>query len=426
MLVEFSVENYKSFKDRATLSMVAAKIKSEDPELDADAVIAATPELDLLRCAGIYGANASGKSNLVKALEFMRYFVENSTSDAIKRTVIPTERFKLSALTVQEPSSFEVVFRHNSTQYRYGFEVTPTKVVSEWLFHTAKKKENRLFLRQEQINAEGLLREDGPIFEARTLPNALFLSVLAQFNNPIAQDVLAWFGKLNISTDNQKTFRDQVVPYLRDVSKTSRINSLVTQFDLSLERVGTHDLAALERIFSDITDGEQKKKAFDTVANRVLAFHTFFNENGDPSDAVVFDSEVSESEGTRKLIVLSGIIDDVLTQSGVFVIDELDAKLHPLMTRAIVQLFNQASTNPNGAQLVFVTHDTNLLDKSLLRRDQIWFAEKDKFASTHLVSLVEFKPRNDAAYEKNYLQGRYGGIPFLGDITRLPGVADAQ
>jgi AAA15 family ATPase/GTPase len=149
--------------------------------------------------------------------------------------------------------------------------------------------------------------------------------------------------------------------------------------------------------------------------------HRSFDEQGNPTSLVSFDIDENESEGTRKLIYLAGPLIDTLKHGKVLFIDEFDARLHPLITHQIISLFNSNNTNPNNAQLIFATHDTNLLSNRLFRRDQIWFAEKDKLGATHFYSLVEYKVRNDASFEKDYIRGKYGAIPFIGDLAQLLG-----
>ena len=199
MLVEFTVGNYRSFNKPVTLSMVAAKIKSKDKQLDADNVFEAGRRLRLLKSAAIYGANASGKTNLVKALSFMRSFVLTSSMDRIASEPIHGEEFRLDSSTLGEPSLFEVVFLMSGRRFRYGFEVIGDRVESEWLFWVPSSREARLFVREEDtFKVSKKFSEEPRLLERHTRKNALFLSVVAQFNGPVAMEILEWFGQMEV------------------------------------------------------------------------------------------------------------------------------------------------------------------------------------------------------------------------------------
>ena len=173
-------------------------------------------------------------------------------------------------------------------------------------------------------------------------------------------------------------------------------------------------------VLSQNWPSETKNELVDELSNTIFVTHRIIGSAEEPDDFVPFDLDSNESHGTRKLIAMAGPLWSILHHGHILFVDELDARLHPLMTRRIIELFHSPLTNPKGAQLIFATHDTNLLDKTLFRRDQIWFAEKDRQGATHLASLAEYRVRSDAAFEKQYLEGRYGAIPFLGDLSRLP------
>ena len=426
MLVEFSVENFKSFKDRVTLSMVAAKIKSEDPTLDEDAVIPTKFDHNLLRCAAIYGANSSGKSNLVSAIRFMSIFIRGSVREPSGEDNIDVKPFVLNAVTATRPSYFEIVLITNGQRYRYGFEVFADRIHSEWLYRVSKTTETQLFHRTESsIDTTASFSKESHGLRERTRRTSLFLSVVAAFNGRIAGSIVEWFAKLRVTTGLTDQYRQTTIQMLRDLDRRGPIDDFLSKLDLGFEQL----IVPVRPQVTDLPDmmpEDQKRRTLASISQRIFTTHSVLDDEGKPVNVELFDSDEEESQGTRKLIALAGLIILALSQASVCVIDEIDARLHPLITRAIIRLFNSASTNPDGAQLIFVTHDTNLLDKAILRRDQIWFAEKDSFSSTHLTSLVEFKPRNDAAYEKHYLQGRYGAIPFIGDFSMLPEEMDAE
>ncbi|MHB9134295.1 MAG: AAA family ATPase [Armatimonadota bacterium] len=409
MLIEFSVGNYKSFKEPVTLSMVAAKrLASRDRTLDANTVFPVDDDLSLLTSAAVYGANASGKSNLVDAMKFMRNFVWSSSKDTQAGERIPVEPFALDPAMRTRPTSFEMVFIAEGTQYRYGFEIDASKVIREWLYHIPKRKEELLFER----NASGITVtknfSEGSGLEERTRDNALFLSVVAQFNGRIARLITMWFFAFD-------TIAGVEDPMLKEFTAFC-INNAVNENEI-LNFVQSLDIGIINlRVEGGGCLGEN---------GEIKTVHRTYTASGEPMPSIEFDLETQESEGTKKIIALAGMILSILQQHGhPLIIDEFDARLHPLLTREIVRMFNNSETNPHHAQLVFMTHDTNLLDRTLLRRDQIWFVEKDRFGASHLYSLAEMKVRNDASYERDYVEGKYGAIPFLGDLRRV--VEDAS
>jgi hypothetical protein len=427
MLIEFSVGNFRSFKEIATLSMVAAKLSSKDKALDENNVFEVAGAPPLLTSTAIYGANASGKSNLVAAMAFMREFALNSHKETQPTGAIDTERFLLSLATISQPSHFEIVFVVDGTRYRYGFDVTPERVEREWLFLVPSRREARLF---ERVGDEIVLSErfrEGREIEARTRSNALFLSVVAQFNGPIAQRVLRWFRQIGIASGLQdESMLYYTLNSFLDGTHRDDVRELIRRLDLGIEDVVVERISAPAEL--GLPDGAPEALRTVLTALRELpdsnlyAVRTIHGQNGNGDASATqetFDLNVHESAGTRKLFSMAGPLMKALDEGQLLVIDELDARLHPLMTREIIALFNSRQTNPQHAQLIFTTQDTNLLDNRLLRRDQIWFTEKNRQGATQLYSLAEFKVRNDEAFERNYIQGRYGAIPFLGDLRQM-------
>ena len=417
MLIEFTVGNFKSFRDKTTFSMIAANLTSEDPALDTDNVIPVSKNLSLLRSAAVYGANASGKSNLGTALRFMRDFILTSSREASTPAVSGLEPFRLDRKTTEQPSFFEIVFLLDKRQYRYGFEVNREQVVSEWLFHVPKTKEIALFVREGQaIDVRASFKEAKGL-ESRTRTEALFLSLVALFNGAIALKFQAYFDTFAIETGLQDDrFRAFTQECLGDPGYREKLLHFVHNLDLNIDDIVILQPPPLEALPQELPD-ETKSQILTRLSQTIFISRQVSDVQG---DVVLFNLDVHESQGTRKLIAMAGPLHSVLEFGHILFVDELDARLHPLMTRRIIELFHSPLTNPNGAQLIFATHDTNLLDKTLFRRDQIWFAEKDRQGATHLASLAEYRVRSDAAFEKQYLEGRYGAIPFLGDLSRLP------
>jgi uncharacterized protein len=408
MLIEFSVGNYRSFKEVVTFSMVAAPIVVGGSPVNGSNLFSATKEIELLKSAAIYGANASGKSNLVRAISFMKEFTINSVVGSRITSEIDTEFYRLNTAFEEEPSYFEMVFIIGNTRYRYGFEVDRQSVKSEWLYQTLRTKESQLFERKNSIiKVFGKFRE-GRSLENKTRKNALFLSVAAQFNGDIATDVVDWFNELNIFNNlDDDDYDNATIDALMEGHRTQDLIGLVTSLDL-----GIKDIQMIKTPMPEFPG---------VISYEVKTAHWKYDGGENRVDTEYFELDENESAGTQKLFNISGLLINILQAGEILIVDELDARLHPLISCAIVKLFNSSITNPRNAQLIFTTHDTNLLSANMFRKDQIWFTEKDRYGSTDLYSLVEYEIPDDAPFEQDYIAGKYGAIPFIGDLNRVLG-----
>jgi AAA15 family ATPase/GTPase len=273
--------------------------------------------------------------------------------------------------------------------------------VEEWLFSQIKKRtETPLFIRDKEGIAVSDNFPEGAGKEDLTNDNRLFLSLVAQLNGKTSQKVIEWFQNYEvISGLDQQGYLDESLKMIQNESSGYK----EALFLFQRMKLGFQNIFVEEKA--------QKESAIKTTHNK-------YGNNGEITGTVIFDKEEQESAGSNKIIDLSGPLFTALITGGLLIVDELDAKLHPILTRRLVRLFNDPETNPNKAQLIFATHDTNLLSTEIFRRDQIWFTEKDNTEQTDLYSLVEFKlpdgaiPRKDSNLEKNYIRGRYGAIPF--------------
>jgi AAA15 family ATPase/GTPase len=429
MLIEFSVGNYRSFKEVVTLSMVATSLTAKDKRIDENNVIQIDDDLRLLKSVAIYGANASGKSNLIDALNFMKWFVINSSKSTQVNDRIPVKKFKLSSEADTEPSHFEMVFVLEGKIYRYGFEVNEHQVVSEWLFHVPKKKEHFLFKRKlEKFKMTNVFSE-GKNLEDKTRKNALFLSVVAQFNGKISQAILLWIGELiSLSGLHGKVYREITAEYFEERPYQQEIIQFIKKLDLGIETI------RVQQTFVDLTKDSLPNEMPEDLKEAILrsmqdatlqapanieTVHQKYDSDGNPSSKELFDLDDDESEGTKKLFAFAGPLLEALREGNVLIVDELAACLHPLITREIIKLFNSNETNPHNAQLIVTTHDTNLLSNNIFRRDQIWFVEKNRKGITDLYSLAEYTVRNDASFNSDYIKGKYGAIPYIGDLSSL-------
>lgn len=434
MLIEFTVGNYRSFHEPQTLSLLAEPLTSKNKSMDANNVFQIEPHPRLLTSAAIYGANASGKSNLIGALHFMRLFVLNSPKETMATGGIEAEPFQLNRAAAALPSSFQVVFIMDGFRYRYGFEVNSERVIAEWLYTAAATRESRLFEREGDEIAVGNRFPEGRKLKAQTRPNALFLSVAAQFNGPTAQAILGWFRRLGINRGVLDIPFYTTEDFLNG-NRAEAIRELICRLDLGIADLKVERSAISEPEFPDempVEIVQALKTLFDAADNEqvtVHTVHTVYDETGRPVGQAEFDLDEHESAGTQKLFSLAGPLLETLETGGLLVIDELDARLHPLLSRELVKLFNNRETNAKGAQLIFTTQDTNLLDNTLFRRDQIWFVEKDRRGASNLYSLAEFKGvRNDLSFERGYIQGRFGAIPYLNlnKLLALAGESNGQ
>jgi AAA15 family ATPase/GTPase len=428
MLVEFSTGNYCSFKDVVTLSMVAANLRAKNKELDQSNVFPTPHAIKLLKSAVIYGANASGKSNLVRAMGFMRRFVLDSSRESRAEELIGVEHFRLSTETERAPSYFQMIFYLEGKRYRYGFEVDDQRVHSEWLYHTPNRRETRVFIRKgDEFDLSSTFKE-GRGLTGMTRGNVLFLSVVAQFNGQVALSISKWFSRLGIISGlSDREYRDFTIrKFEADEDLRDDLLSFIKEVDrITLSEAQPSIPKELLQGMLDMLDrlGERGIEPDRLLVPVVRTLHEKYDDSGVGGAWELFDIE-QESEGTQKIFYLSGPLLATLRSGQVLIVDELDARLHPLITRHIVERFNSGTANPRNAQLIFATHDTNLLTNQIFRRDQIWFTEKDERGATDLYSLAEYRVRNDASYAKDYIAGKYGAIPFLGGVQHLIEDAD--
>ena len=420
MILEFTVENYRSFYGKKTLVLEADKALKECSETN----LFACNNHILLRTLALYGANSSGKSNLVSAMHTMARCVLLSVklNDNEELEYDPFLLLKDN----ERPTMFEVIFLKGEYCYRYGFRYNLERIVDEWLFRktTPRSKEQMLFVRNEEgICVEENNFPEGVGYEEKTNDNRLFLSLCQQLGGEMSRQVISWFqSDFNVISglnNQQYSSYSKLFFHKKEQSSVDALK-FFQKLRLGFNSILTHeeepnipsDLPTeLRAMFQKEIQGK-KSIELDSV-------HNIYSDKGKVVGSVNFSFEERESSGTNKLFDLSGPIFDTLYTGATLVIDELDAKMHPLISQYIIELFNNHETNPKNAQLIFTTHDTHLLSQKILRRDQIWFTEKDSQEQTDLYSLMDIvlpdgtKPRNDANYERNYIAGRYGAIPYI-------------
>lgn len=415
MLLDFRVKNFRSLRDEQTLSLVAAKDKSLQELNTMPSGIKAAPTL--LRSVAIYGPNAGGKSNLIKALQYMRAVVAESASVMQPGQTFNVQPFRLDALSVAQPTEFDISFVLDGVRHQYGFELTAQRVTREYLLVYKAFKPQQWFERHydaasgKDVYDFGVgLKGPKSVWEGATRPNALFLSMAVQLNSEQLQPVFAWFvNQLAIFNEITPLGQHFSVDMLRKPEGKRAICDFLTSADISISdiEVVTRKVSG-QAVHFDMAAGKTEVRNEEQEVNELLFHHV--TEQG----KAVF-SLGDESMGTRNLLFLTGPVLDILNKGMVLVVDELDSSLHPLLVRRLVELFQNPVVNKKGAQLIFTTHDTSLLDPDLFRRDQIWFVEKDRDQASKLYPLSDFSPRKNEALERGYLMGRYGALPFLGD-----------
>lgn len=414
MLVEFRVKNFRSLRDEQVLSLVASKDKTFEDTHTLGTGLKAVP--GLLRSAVVYGANAGGKSNLIKALQYMQGVVMESATVIQPGQVFVVQPFRLNVLCASEPTEFEVTFILDDVRYQYGFAMTPQRVVSEHLLVYKAFKPQRWFERRFDADSGKDVYEFGPglkgaknLWEGATRPNALFLSMAVQLNSESMRPVFDWFSNgLVIFNEQAKLSPQTSIQMLKQVDGRRQICAFLAAADISIAdiEVVTRKVPG-QSVHFDLVAGKTEVRSEEVEEHQLRFSHV--TDEGE----AVFDL-MDESNGTRNLLFLAGPVLDILKKGLTLVIDELDTSLHTLLVRELVRLFHRPETNTGGAQLIFTTHDTSLLDApDLFRRDQVWFVEKDKDQASTLVALAEFSPRKNEALERGYLMGRYGGVPFL-------------
>lgn len=442
MIEEFSIENFLSFRDRVTFSMLAANtVRENEDGVDENGeekvnAVFSLPDskVRFLSASAIYGANGSGKSNFVNALMFFHKMVMTSFNDDNILIGSNRNKFQFDEARAKNPLMMELVFYVEKNRYRYGFAINDEKICAEWLFIQAKGsvKESYCFKRDENeiaVNPRTFQKASG--VAERTRNNALYLSTAAQLNVPMAMKLKNWVRyKLNILDGNSEgTRKFSATQFIHDKGMKSDILKLLHKVDPSINDMTVEEFDEDTLKPTANTDPQLVFTQRDTegAKDRIHRFDISASHNIYNGEDVVGSKILPfryESLGTNKMFSLSGPWFDVLKTGGVLIIDEFGSSLHTLLSMQLVKMF-ESSLNESNAQLIIATHDTNLLRKDLLRRDQIWFAEKDSYGASDLYSLVEYKinqatsVRNDATFSKDYLAGKYGAIPFFGSAKEF-------
>ncbi len=427
MFLEFRVKNYRSIRDEQVLSLVASHDKDQ---ADTHLISTGVKSLDkVVRTAVIYGPNASGKSNLLQALAFMRAVIAESATVIQLGQTYNVQPFRLDEKLAKQPTEFEITFTESGVRYQYGFSLTPERIVDEWLLVYRAPKPQQWFSRRFDARNQSYsydfsthLTGSRRLWQDSTRPNALFLSTAVQLNSELLRPVFSWIVEKTLHLGSGLS---PLPDYTTELLKNPAGKASVRDFLASAD-IGISDIEAVPR------KGFRQKVEFGIAGGPAQISreeHEMFmpqfvhkTKNG----TARFELH-EESQGTQRLYAFAAPVLDVLKTGKMLVVDELDSSLHTLLVRRLVGMFHDSGLNVGGAQLIFTTHDTSLLEDALFRRDQIWFTEKDRDQATRIYPLTDFSPRKKEALERGYLAGRYGALPFFSDplpTTRSTRVKD--
>ena len=422
MLLRFGAQNHLSLRDHQQISLIASSLTDQE-----EGLIDCPPAgSSVLPAAVIYGANASGKSNVIDSLRFMRAAVLWSHSRGKPDGGVPRHPFALDPAAASALSKYDIDFVVEGVRYHYGFECSDESFLAEWLFTFPKNRRQILFEREGQTFSFGRkLKGRNAVISDLTRSNSLFLSCSAQNDHETLTKIANFFRSIRSSRSlyvsgsgasrqfGEGELDERVIAFLR------KANTGVVGYRKKEEAVSSRSMelskelgTLIKKFVPDFDESD-----FPTAQKTWELELSHLSSAGDP---VYFDLE-KESSGTRRLLVLLRSVFRSLDIGTPLVIDELDSSLHTQACEAIIALFSLPTTNPNGAQLIATTHDTNLLRSPLLRRDQVWFTEKDEGGATHVFPLTDIRTRKNDNIEKGYLQGRFGAIPFSGPVEEILG-----
>jgi AAA15 family ATPase/GTPase len=422
MLIEFSVANFRSFWEPRKLSLTATPQKDLLENNTFESPVAGLPRL--LRSAVIYGPNAGGKSNFVRAMDFVKKFVISSAKELQEGERIAATPFLFNQLGPTPPSEFEVQFIQEGVRYQYGFAVTKERVTNEWLIAYPEGRAQRWFDRAFQLKNNDYQWYFGSRFSGRkkqwqdmTRSNALFLSTAIQWNSEQLKPVFTWFQRLFVIGPSALLTPTYSINACQDEEKKKDILAFMNEADISIAdiQMETKDFSP-EDLPLDMPE-EMKEDIRRRMDGKKMTRVGFLHPVGGGGSQVFLPLE-EESDGTRKLFAYAGPWLDMLSRGRIIIADELDNSLHPKIMRYLLSMFNSGKTNPANGQLIFTTHDTSLLDQDLVRRDQVWFVEKDNSNASQIYPLTDFKPRASEALQKGYLSGRYGALPYTSEANR--------
>lgn len=425
MLIEFKFGNFRSFRDEAVLSMEAmglGRLKN---------CLISYNSMKLIPSVAIYGKNGGGKSNIIRAFWLAVQFIKNAQRTQHENAKIPVKPFLLNDYSKDEPTFFEFTYVLDSVKYIYGFSATKEKIFSEYLYHSPKGQKATVFTRTEQKFTFTEEKAKRKLISEAVAPNQLFFSVACTMNDADCMRAMKWFRDYVFFSRDYADIPEQLLEYSNDKNMLAAISGYAKAADLGIEK--------MEFEFKDevVKDFESEKNIPEEIRFALTAFMQNLKENSNISEIGLQKSEVratsyhnginkngiktsftldlsDESDGTRKLMSIAPAIESVLNNGGIVLVDELEKELHPMLVNYIVAKFQSKTSNPNGAQLIFTTHNTELLNMELMRKDQLYFADKNrKDGASELYSIGDFSTKTADNIRKGYLAGKYGATPDI-------------
>lgn len=427
MLIEFKFTNYRSFRDETVLSMEAMGLSTYK------SCLIPFRNKRLLPAAAIYGKNGGGKSNVIRAFWLAVQFIRNAQRTQHENAPIPVQPFLLNDTSRDEPASFEFIYTIADVKYVYGFSATKKEIFKEYLYYAPKGQLSMVFERDHQNfmfrdNSEKKRRQ---LISEAVGPNQLYFAIACTMNESACQKAMSWFRENIFFSRDYTDIPSQLIEYSEKLDMLAAIKKYAENADVGIQDMNfefrneeikdasnTGDIpsgivAALTQFakaLSDISNTSEIKLQRSEV--NATSYHKGLKSDG--SEALFELQLADESDGTRKLMALAPAIERALECGGLLLVDELEKEMHPLMVEMIVSKFQSQSSNPNHAQIIFTTHDTELLNMNILRKDQLYFADKSKKdGASELYSVSELQTPTNENIRKGYLLGKYGGTPDI-------------
>lgn len=416
MLIEFSVKNYRSFRDETILSMEATKSST------LKSVLIPFGGMQILPSAAIYGKNGGGKSNVIRAFWLAVQFIRNAQRTQHEKAPIPVTPFALNDYSASEPTKFPFLYTLDGIRYWYSFSATKEKVYTESLYHAPKGRKTLVFAREGQEFSFTEAKARRKLISQVVAENQLFFSVACTMNDVDCAKAMMWFREMIYFSRDYSDIPRQLLEYPNDSNILRAISNYAKAADVGIEDMRfeingkqiDEEAAFSEEIRAELVQFIRllSETPNDSETNlKAISIHQGKDRVGKPS---VYTMELSdESDGTRKLMALAPAIESVLTKGGLLLVDGIEKELHPALVEFIVAKFQSRKTNPNGAQIVFTTHNSDLLDMELLRKDQLYFVDKNSEGVSELYSISDFSAHATESIRKGYLIGKYGATPNI-------------
>ena len=426
MLIEFRFKNYRSFRDEAVLSMEAIGLSSFKN------CLIEQNNMKLLPGAAIYGKNGGGKSNVIRAFWLAVQFIRNAQRMQHEKATVPVVPFALNDYSAKEPTEFSFDYISDGVKYWYSFAATREKIVRESLYHAPKGQKAQVFVREGQTFRFTEDKAKRKLISETVAENQLFFSVACTMNDAVCVNAMRWFREDVFFSRDYTDIPRQLMEYyddsnmlkaISDYAKTADFGIEEMQFEIENKEIETDlnfpedvpegmkaALTSFIQILSETSNNSEGRLKMSRV--KAKAKHKGINADGEEG---LYNIELEdESDGTRKLMSIAPAIESVLTKGGVLFVDELERELHPMLVNFIVAKFQSKRSNPNSAQIIFTTHNTELMNLEFMRKDQIYFADKRKSdGASELYSVTDFNTKTADNIRKGYLVGKYGATPNI-------------